>query len=89
MRKRTVLWVLLAVLGLVVAAGVTAAASRLSSQHVGLSSEPLSAGQRLAPEARAVRSAPRHAKQRPARRPATSPAPASEGSDDHGGHGDD
>lgn len=81
MAKRTTLWVLLAVLGLVLAAGVTAAASRLSSQHVGLSSEPLSAGQRLAPE-----------KQKPARRPASrpapSPAPSPEGSDD-GGKGDD
>ena len=49
MRKGTALWVLLALLGLVLAAGVTAAASRLSTQQIGLSSEPLSAGRALAP----------------------------------------
>jgi hypothetical protein len=38
-----------ALLGLVIAAGVSLAASRLSSQHIGLSSEPLSAGQQLSP----------------------------------------
>jgi uncharacterized membrane protein YgcG len=42
-------WFALALLGLVIAAGVSLAASRLSSQHIGLSSEPLSAGQRLSP----------------------------------------
>ena len=42
-------WFALAVLGLVIAAGVSLAASRLSSQHIGLSSEPLSAGQQLSP----------------------------------------
>jgi hypothetical protein len=44
-----VVWVALALLGLVVAAGVSLAASRLSSQHIGLSSEPLTAGEQLAP----------------------------------------
>jgi hypothetical protein len=39
----------LALLGLVVAAAVSLAASSLSSQHIGLSSEPLSAGQQLTP----------------------------------------
>jgi hypothetical protein len=39
----------LALVGLVVAAVVSLAASRLSSQHIGLSSEPLTAGQRLTP----------------------------------------
>jgi uncharacterized membrane protein YgcG len=42
-------WFALALLGLVIAAGVSLAASRLSSQHIGLSSEPLSAGQKLSP----------------------------------------
>ena len=48
-RGRIATLVALALLGLVVAAGVSLAASRLSSQHIGLSSEPLTAGQRLAP----------------------------------------
>lgn len=51
MERRTGLWVLLALLGLVLAAGVTAAASELSNQRVGLASEPLSAGDDLAPPA--------------------------------------
>jgi len=42
-------WFALAVLGLVIAAGVSLAASSISSQHIGLSSEPLSAGQGLSP----------------------------------------
>jgi len=83
MRRQTVLWILLAVLGLVVAAGVTAAAGRLSTQHVGLSSEPLSAGERLAPAAGGSHSVPKK-KARP-------PAPRlGEGGDDGaGGRGDD
>ena len=82
MPKRTALWILLALLGLVVAAGVTAAASRLSTQHVGLSSEPLSAGERLGP---AARSSPPPTKK--ALRP---PAHArGEAPDDGGGPGDD
>jgi carbohydrate-binding DOMON domain-containing protein len=47
--RSAVSWVALAVLGLVVAAVVSLAASRLSSQHIGLSSEPLTAGERLTP----------------------------------------
>src|SRR5829696_3092278 len=43
MRRATVLWSVLAV------AGVTYAASTLSTQTIGLSSEPLSAGSELAP----------------------------------------
>jgi hypothetical protein len=39
----------LALLGLVVAAAISLAASRLSSQHIGISSEPLSAGKSLSP----------------------------------------
>jgi hypothetical protein len=42
-------WLALALLGLAVAAAVSLAASRLSSQHIGLSSEPLTAGQSLTP----------------------------------------
>jgi hypothetical protein len=45
-----VAWVALAIAGLVLAAGVSLAASHLSSQHIGLSSEPLDAGQQLVPK---------------------------------------
>ena len=42
-------WAALALLGLVLAAAISIAASRLSGQHIGLSSEPLTAGARLSP----------------------------------------
>ena len=48
---RHLLWILLAVGGVLLVAGVTLAASRLSTQTIGLSSEPLSAGDELAPRA--------------------------------------
>ena len=49
--RRTVLWVLAAVAGVLLVAGVTYAASSLTTQTVGLSSEPLSAGEELVPTA--------------------------------------
>jgi hypothetical protein len=61
MTARTVIaWVVAAVLGLALAAGITLAASQLSSQRVGLSGEPLSAGDRLVPRAQ-----PRPTQRRP------------------------
>jgi hypothetical protein len=45
----TVRWVGLALIGIAIAAAVSVAASRLSSQSIGLASEPLSAGRSLAP----------------------------------------
>ena len=51
MRRATVLWTALAVAGVLLVAGVTYAASQLSTQTIGLSSEPLSAGSELAPRA--------------------------------------
>ncbi len=57
-RRATLAWILTALLGLVVAAGVMAAASHLSSQRVGLASEPPSAGDRLAPQRTPVTNAP-------------------------------
>ena len=52
MTARTVVaWIVAAVLGLVMAVAITLAASQLSSQHVGLSGEPLSAGDQLVPRA--------------------------------------
>lgn len=43
-------WTLLALLGLLVAVAVGIAASELTSQRIGLSSEPIGAGDALAPE---------------------------------------
>jgi hypothetical protein len=55
MTTRTVIaWIVAAVLGLALAAGITLAASQLSSQHIGLSGEPLSAGDQLVPKSRAT-----------------------------------
>jgi hypothetical protein len=50
-KVRVLAWLVAGVLGLALAACVTFAASQLSSQHVGLSGEPLSAGRGLAPQA--------------------------------------
>ena len=47
--RSAILWTLAAVAGILIAAGVTLAASSLSSQSIGLSAEPLTAGQSLAP----------------------------------------
>jgi hypothetical protein len=55
-------WLGLALLGIVVAAAVAIAASRLASQQIGLASEPVSAGDALAPaaERKAGRTEHRH-----------------------------
>jgi hypothetical protein len=76
-RSSAFVWVLFALIGLAVAAGVSIAASRLSSERIGLSSEPITAGKRLVPP----RSPVRHRRQRRKRTPAPvttvpSPAPA-------------
>ena len=52
-RRTMVAWLVAAVLGLALAAGITLAASQLSSQHIGLSGEPLSAGDELVPKSAA------------------------------------
>jgi hypothetical protein len=57
-------WTALAILGLLIAAGVSVAASSLASQQIGLASEPLNAGDALAPP-------PRTQATSHARRPAT------------------
>jgi hypothetical protein len=50
MHARTLLvWIAVGLVGLALAAGVTYAATQLSSQRIGLSAEPPSAGQELAP----------------------------------------
>ncbi|MBS1869394.1 MAG: hypothetical protein JSS99_06990 [Actinobacteria bacterium] len=52
MRARSLLaWIAVGLLGLALAAGVTYAATQLSSQRIGLSAEPPSAGEELAPAA--------------------------------------
>src|SRR3954465_9853171 len=48
-RGRFVGWVLLALAGLAVAVALSVTASNLSTQPIGLSGEPLRAGDRLAP----------------------------------------
>jgi len=45
--RSAILWTLAALAGLLVAAGVSLAASSLSSQRIGLSAEPLTAGDSL------------------------------------------
>jgi hypothetical protein len=73
----TIRWVALALLGLLIAAGVSIAASSLVSQQIGLDSEPISAGDALAPQASSQpnrHEGPRH-KASPAKAP-TEPAPA-------------
>jgi hypothetical protein len=49
MSRQLAMWTLAALLGIVLTAGVTWATNRLTSQHIGISSEPISAGARLAP----------------------------------------
>jgi len=55
-------WLGLALLGIVVAAAVAIAASRLAGQQIGLASQPVSAGDALAPaaEPKAGHASPRH-----------------------------
>jgi hypothetical protein len=95
--RSLLLWTLAAVAGLLIAAGITLAASSLSSQSIGLSSEPLTAGEQLAPERTATSTAtttPQKREKRRAQRKATpSPTaaptavPTAELGDDHGGGG--
>jgi hypothetical protein len=100
--RRTALWILAAVAGVLVIAGVTAAASTLSTQSIGLSSEPLTAGDRLAPTATPTPT-PTATPRKSTRTPTPTPTPtvddhggssgrsgsSGHGSDDHGGHGSD
>ncbi len=60
MRARHLLaWIAVGLVGLALAAGVTYAATQLSSQRIGLSAEPPSAGEELAPPAPKSSTAPR------------------------------
>jgi hypothetical protein len=99
MRRATVLWTVLAVCGVLLVAGVTVAASTLSTQTIGLSSEPLSAGDRLAPKATRTPAAAKpqttRAKQKPkpTATPTATPTPPvitdDDGGDDNSGSGSD
>jgi hypothetical protein len=74
----TMRWLGLALLGILIAAAVSVAASRLASQQIGLASQPISAGDALAPapEGKPTRQTPRqHAGKRP---PATTAPTAAE-----------
>jgi hypothetical protein len=94
--RSVVLWSLAALAGILVAAGITLAASSLSSQQIGLSAEPLSAGDALVPERTATpdptpTATPekRRKKRRPQRTatpaPTATAVPTVEAGDDHGG----
>lgn len=54
----TLRWVGLALVGILIAAAISIAASRLASQQIGLASEPISAGDTLAPEVRGIAGRP-------------------------------
>ena len=78
-RRRLFLLTLLAFAGLLVAVGITMAATELTSQSIGLQSEPIDAGDALAPAAtaaapRATRTASPSPKRTPTRTPTATPA---------------
>jgi hypothetical protein len=95
--RRPLGWALLALLGVVLAAAAAYAANQLATQPVGLSAEPITAGDRLAPKATRTPRPRRTPTPSPTAPPAT-PVPtvddSGHGSDDsggggHGGHGSD
>ena len=69
MTRTVLLWVAFGVAGLAFAVGIGLAAADLSSERIGLSSEPLSAGADLAPSAKSTREKP------PKPQPAPQPQP--------------
>lgn len=73
MSRQTALWALAAIFGLTLAAGISWATSTLTSQHIGLASEPVTAGRRLAP-AEATRTAPAATTPHPSEAPRSTPA---------------
>jgi hypothetical protein len=95
--RSTVLWILAAIAGVLLVAGVTAAASSLSTQAIGLSSEPLTAGEQLTPRATPTATPKPQKRKRPTATPTPTPTAAPTavptindhggGSDDHSGKG--
>jgi hypothetical protein len=67
-------WLGLALLGILIAAGVSVAASGLASQQIGLASQPISAGDALAPSTK-EKSRHRRPKQHRANRDHTTTSP--------------
>jgi hypothetical protein len=81
-RARSLLaWIAVGLAGLALAAGVTYAATQLSSQRIGLQAEPPSAGEELAPKATARM--PRHTSTRHEDRTATTGNPMPEERGEH------
>ena len=96
--RQTLLWVALALGGLVVAIGVSYAASQLAKPTVGLASEPISRVKELAPtpvRGKGTSAHPKrhrdHSPDRTAPPPSTTsaPPPPPPGQDDSGESGDD
>lgn len=82
MRTRSLLaWIAVGLAGLALAAGVTYAATQLSSQRIGLSAEPPSAGEELVPKAAAT--APRRTSEPRAQPSTTSGSPIPEERGEH------
>jgi hypothetical protein len=76
-RARSAGWILLALAGLAVAVALSVAASNLSTQPIGLTNEPLRAGERLAPPpATRTTTASKPAKRRKPTQTQRTPAPA-------------
>ena len=88
MRRATLLWTLLAVGGVLLVAGVTMAASTLSTQTIGLSQEPLSAGDQLSPSTTPTATPQAKTKARRTPTPAATPTETATVDDDHSGSDD-
>ena len=88
--RATLAWVALALVGLVVAVGVSYAASQLSKPKVGLTSEPISGVSELAPKSAPGQRTHRRPKRSPAptTTPTTVPVPVPAESNDEGGDDD-
>lgn len=85
--KRPVAVAALALLGLVLAAAITLAASSLTSQRIGISDEPLDSGSELArPESRQPRRTPTPT---PTATPTATPTPSATEEESEGGEGED
>jgi hypothetical protein len=73
--RRGLLWAVAAVLGIAMTAALTWSVSRLAAEHIGLSSEPVSVIQGLAPPRREAHAGPvasnEHSSTTPARRGST------------------
>lgn len=87
--RATIKWVSLALVGLLVAAGVAIAASNLASRQIGLASEPISAGDALAPREKSNAKPKREPPVRTTTSlPTTTTAPTTTDESEHGSGGD-